>query len=396
MYRSEANLSSVLIVDDEANNLRVLHGLLSQHGYDVRAARDGESALEAAVSVVPDIILLDIKMPEMDGYEVCTRLKQHEATREIPVIFISALNNVHDIVLAFEAGGVDYITKPFQFAEVLARVKNHLTIVHQREQIMEQKAQLEAMRKRDQQRFEQISQMREEFVKSATYDLKNPLTIIRGSADIMSRFNEIRAHPHLRECVEQISESAKSMTDLVTVMLDFLRMQSSLDLNLQPVNFKQFIETQLPKFDSLTRTRAIEIFFSAHVDDAYTLMDETLMSRVLDNLLSNAINYSPDKTKISVVLSEDEKIISLDIQDEGFGIRAEDMEKLFTPFFRAKKRDGERIIEGAGLGLAIVKEILEQHRGRIEVYSEYGKGSRFRLFLPKQLIDNPELYNDHH
>src|SRR5688572_13228633 len=107
MYRSEANLSSVLIVDDEANNLRVLHGLLSQHGYDVRAARDGESALEAAAAVSPDIILLDIKMPEMDGYQVCHHLKQNENTRDIPVIFISALNNVHDIVQAFEAGGVD-------------------------------------------------------------------------------------------------------------------------------------------------------------------------------------------------------------------------------------------------------------------------------------------------
>jgi two-component system, sensor histidine kinase and response regulator len=395
MYRSESNLSSVLIVDDEANNLRVLHGLLSQDGYDVRAARDGESALEAANSVQPDIILLDIKMPEMDGYEVCAKLKQNEATREIPVIFISALNNVNDIVQAFEIGGVDYITKPFQFAEVLARVRNHLTIVHQHQQIIEQKMQIEAMRKRDQQRFQQISQMREQFVESATYDLKNPLTIIRGSADIMSRFNEVRAHPYLRECVEHVMESANSMSELVTVMLDFLRMQSSLDLNLQPVNFKQFVEKHVQKYASLANTRAIEIFFSANAENAYTVMDEKLMSRVIDNLLSNAINYSHDKTKIRVVLNEDEKVFNLDIQDEGFGIRDEDMEKLFTPFFRAKKRDGERIIEGTGLGLAIVKEILEQHRGRIEVESEFGKGSNFRVSLPKQVFDSPHL-NDIH
>ena len=395
MYRSESNLSSVLIVDDEANNLRVLHGLLSQHGYDVRAARDGESALEAANAVHPDIILLDIKMPEMDGYEVCAKLKQNEETREIPVIFISALNQVNDIVRAFEIGGVDYITKPFQFAEVLARVKNHLTILHQHQQILEQKMQIEAMRKRDQQRFQQISQMREQFVESATFDLKNPLTIIRGSADIMSRFNEVRAHPYLRECVEHVMESANSMTELVTVMLDFLRMQSSLDLNLQPVNFTQFVEKHVQKYTSLANSRAIEIFFSASGESAYTVMDEKLMSRVIDNLLSNAINYSHDKTKIRISLKEDEKTFSLDIQDEGFGIRDEDMEKLFTPFFRAKKRDGERIIEGTGLGLAIVKEILEQHRGRIEVESEFGKGSKFRVCLPKQVFDSPALKDIH-
>ncbi len=334
-------------------------------------------------------------MPEMDGYEVCKRLKLNADTREIPVIFISALNSVDDIVQAFQAGGVDYITKPFQFAEVLARVQNHLTILHQKRQILEQNAQIEAMRKRDRQRFAQLSQMREQFVQSATHDLKNPLTIIKGSADMIARFDEVRANRYLREYVENIVESTRAMTDLVTGMLDLLRMQSSLDLDLQPVNFGQFVEGHMQKHELSARSRAIQISFSATIAIAYATIDEKLMSRVLDNLLSNAIKYSSDKTKITITLSDEVKDLNLSIQDEGFGIHKDDVPKLFTPFFRAKKQDGERVIEGTGLGLAIVKEILDHHRGRIEVDTQLGKGSTFRVYLPKHTPNPDALVLDH-
>lgn len=385
MDRSASFSSSVLIVDDEPNNLKVLDGLLGQAGYDVRAARDGKAALEAAEALFPDIILLDIRMPEMDGYEVCHQLKANPATREIPVIFISALSNVSDIVQAFQVGGVDYISKPFQFAEVLARVENHLTILRQKQQIIEQNQQIEAMRKRDQQRFSQISQMREQFVQSATHDLKNPLSIIRGSAEIMRRFDETRANPYLRECVENILESSKAMTDLVTAMLDLLRMQSSIELNLQPVKLKSVLENLVKRHELVASARSIKISFQSELEGGYAQIDEVLIGRVIDNLLSNAIKYSPDQTHVELSLKEDEKSLIIEVKDEGFGISEADKGKLFTPFFRAKKQDGERFIEGTGLGLAIVKEILDQHRGYIELETEAGKGSLFRVFLPKAL-----------
>lgn len=377
--------SNVLIVDDEPQYRTGLDGLLTQYGYSVQTASDGKTALEMAQANPPDIILLDIKMPEMDGYEVCQRLKADPSTRDIPVIFISALTSVNDIVHAFQAGGVDYITKPFQFAEVLARVENHLTIVQQRHQILEQTNQIESMRKREQRRFAQINQMREQFVQAATHDLKNPLAIIMGSADIMARFDEVRGNRHLRDCVISILESAKSMTDLITGMLDLLRMQSSLDLNFQPVNYTRFVEGQVQKHLSAAHARGINLTFSSSVNNYYVNVDEKLIGRVVDNLVTNAIKYSTENTKIDVTLSEDEKDIVLQVQDEGFGMSADDLQKLFTPFFRAKKLDGERVIEGTGLGLAIVKEILEQHRGRIEVYSQLGTGSIFRVYLPKPM-----------
>jgi two-component system, sensor histidine kinase and response regulator len=385
MNHSASFASTVLIVDDEPHNLTVLDGLLTQYGYSVQAANDGKTAIEMAKNHHPDIVLLDIMMPEMNGFEVCEQLKTDSYTREIPVIFISALTNVNDVVHAFQAGAVDYITKPFQFAEVLARVENHLTIIQQKYQLLEQSNQIESMRKREQRRFAQINQMREQFVQAATHDLKNPLAIIMGSADIMARFDEVRGNRLLRDCVQSILESSKAMTDLITGMLDLLRMQSSLDLNFQPVNYTRFVESQIQKHQSAALARGINLTFASALTDFYVNIDEKLIGRVVDNLVTNAIQYSHENTKIDVILSEEEKDIVLQVRDEGFGMSADDLQKLFTPFFRAKKMDGERVIEGAGLGLAIVKEILEQHRGRIDVYSKVGDGSVFRVYLPKHI-----------
>lgn len=379
--------SHILIVDDEPKNLQILNGLLTEYGYAVREAHDGKEALEEALSFPPDMILLDIKMPHFDGFEVCTQLRANAKTKEIPIIFISGLTNVNDIVQAFQVGGVDYINKPFQFPEVIARVEKHLTILRQRQQILEQKQQIEAMRKRDQQRFNQLSQMREQFVASATHDLKNPLSIIRGSAEIMRRFSETHANPYLRECIENILESSKEMTELVTGMLDYLKIQSSLELQIAPVKLKPLVANLLKRHEIVARGRNISL--KSELEELEAKLDETQINRVIDNLISNAIKYSPDNTEIMVRLKRDDKHTVLEVQDAGFGMAEADKAKLFTPFFRAKKYDGDRLIEGTGLGLAIVKEILDQHRGQIEVETELGKGSIFRVILPKP-IKTPE------
>ena len=163
----------ILVVDDTAANLKLLSNILTQNGYRVRAARSGEMALSSVDSSPPELILLDIKMPEIDGYEVCQRLKANEQTENIPVIFISALNDIEDIIRAFDAGGVDYIMKPFKFKEVLARVDSQLTLARQRQHI-------ETLREKDRQYFESLTKMKSQFVDAATHDLKNPLQLIMG------------------------------------------------------------------------------------------------------------------------------------------------------------------------------------------------------------------------
>ncbi|MGB7338395.1 MAG: hybrid sensor histidine kinase/response regulator [Phototrophicaceae bacterium] len=377
-YKSNA---SILIVDDEPNNLKVLHNLLTQNGYDVRAARDGQTALQAAAATHPDLILLDIKMPNMTGYEVCEILKRDEELADIPVIFISALNNVADIVKAFEVGGVDYVTKPFQFEEVLARVHNHLTIVYQQRQLRAQSDQIKAMRKRDQTRFNKLSEMREQFIQAATHDLKNPLAVVMGCADLMGRIDEVRGHPHLRECVDSIGAASKEMMNLVTGMLDLVKMQSAITLNLQPTDLADFVGELVAASRIRAQERNISIKFNTLNDSIPVRIDAQLMQRAVDNLISNAIKYSPDNSSIEVVtLLEDGKAV-VHVVDEGFGIHPEHLPHLFDPFFRAKKYDGDREIEGTGLGLSIVKELVEQHGGQVTVASQVNDGTTFSIHL---------------
>ncbi|GAB5493979.1 MAG: hybrid sensor histidine kinase/response regulator [Phototrophicaceae bacterium] len=381
MYNAYKSNASILIVDDEPNNLKVLHNLLTQNDYDVRAARDGKTAIEAARATHPDLILLDIKMPNMDGYEACQILKQDEDLADIPVIFISALNNVSDIVKAFQVGGVDYVTKPFQFEEVLARVQNHLTIVYQQRQLRSQHDQIEAMRQRDHQRFNKISDVREQFIQAATHDLKNPLAIVMGCADLMSRIDEVRGNPHLNECVDSIQHASKEMMNLVTSMLDLVKMQSTLTLNLQPVDLRDFIGDLVAGARIKAVERNIELKFTTQESPVPVRVDAHLIQRAMDNLISNAIKYSPDNTVIEVMAMQEGNKVVVHISDEGFGIDSEHLKHIFDPFFRAKKYDGEREIEGTGLGLSIVKELIDQHNGQINVASELGAGTTFSIYL---------------
>lgn len=373
--------ATILIVDDEPNNLKLLYDLLIDQHFEVRAARDGETALAAVQDNLPDLILLDIKMPTMDGYEVCRRLKENAATREVPVIFISALNQVTDVVKAFQMGGIDYITKPFQLEEVLARVRTHLTLLYQRQHLAIQNEQIEAMRRKDRQRFDKITQMREHFVRAAAHDLKNPLGIIMGYADIMQRLDLVRSEPNLKHIAEEISRSSDTMLELVTDILEIMQLQSDYSLSFEDVNLQVMLTEHVEKH----RFQALEhgIVITLTMPDAPLLheVDAQYIQRAFDNLVSNAIKYSPDDTQIEIRLSATDEHTVLEVSDEGYGIDADVIGHLFDPFFRAPIKG--KTIEGTGLGLAIVKEIVEQHRGRITVNSTLGAGSTFRITLPR-------------
>jgi len=376
-----ATKDSILIVDDEPNNLKVLYNLLIEQNYEVRAARNGETALQAAQDDPPDLILLDIKMPEMDGYEVCSHLKADERTRDIPVIFISALNQTEDIVKAFACGGVDYITKPFQFEEVNARVKTHLTIVQQHEQVVMQQEQIAAMRQRDRELFDKLTATREKFVSAAAHDLKSPLSLIGGYASLMTRFEEVRSNPQIMECVEQIEQSSDEMLNLITDMLDYIRMQAATGLSYVVVDFATFVGQHVDKYLEVAEAQNVDITVNAPEDTLNVQIDQKLMGRVIDNLVSNALKYSPENTTVTIAVEQDSHKAALHITDEGSGIAEYDLETIFQPFYRTSQAM-QSSVTGTGLGLSIVKEVVEQHYGRVNVESAIGKGSTFSVLLP--------------
>ncbi|MAU12737.1 MAG: hypothetical protein CL607_23140 [Anaerolineaceae bacterium] len=380
MEQTNYGSDTILIVDDEPRNLKLLNDLLQRNGYIVQAARDGHTALAAAENHLPHLILLDINMPEINGFDVCKKLKESESTRDIPVIFISALSRTDDIVEGFRVGGVDYITKPFQFEEVLARITTHLTLVHQRDQLIFQQEQIEEMRHRDRERFDKLMQMREQFVRAAAHDLKNPLTLVSGYARMMRQEQKVRTDPDLIHFVDEIEHSGKDMLHLINSMLDVIYIQNSVDLQREPIQIKYFLQEAVKSHEMNAADHDIKLTMDLPDDEAVADIDQKFMRRVIDNLVSNAIKYSEDGSEIKIIMEAEDNWISIHVEDEGAGIPEYELPHLFEPFYRAKQPRED--IEGSGLGLSIVKEVVERHRGRVAVQSEVGKGSKFSIFFP--------------
>lgn len=362
---------TILVVDDTPANLELLATLLAKLGYEVRAALSGQMALMSIEVAQPDLVLLDINMPDMNGYEVCERLKENPVTADIPVIFVSALGETIDKVKAFKVGGVDYITKPFQIEEVVARIKAHITLYYQKREI-------EDLRQREREAFARISKLKDEFVRTVSHDLKNPIGVIAGYADLLEDDDddtEMR-----RIFARKIKDSALRMNQLVVDLLDLARIEAGMELQLKPVLLSDFLTTAFENFElnALQKHQHLQLVIEA---DATLRIDPSRMGQVINNLLSNAIKYTPEGGQIELAgtVTEGQAIITL--TDNGLGIPEDDIPHLFKKFFRVHT-DEHMKAEGTGLGLSIVKAIVEQHGGDIGVESQLGQGTRFTIRLP--------------
>jgi len=368
--------ADILVVDDNQANLRLLTDVLSSRNYRVHEALNGPDALRIAQSARPDLVLLDISMPGMDGFQVCERLKADAYTRDIPVIFISALSGTDDVVRGFEMGGVDYITKPFKFREVLARIANHLTLVRQRQEI-------EALRRQDRQTFESLSRMKNEFIRMATHDLRNPLNVILGYASVLERLTVADEHRALMdEALQAINGNVEKMRKLVTDMLDLAQVETSWQFKPTPVSLGGLLEKAVGNFHLIAEQKGIALTVALPAGDSTVVVDANAITRVVDNLVVNALKYTPAGGHIAVRAKLRGQHAIIQVGDTGIGIPPEDMPHVFDAFYRVKQA-GNPDVEGTGLGLSIVKAIVERHGGRIDVRSRAGVGSVFSVVLPR-------------
>ncbi|MCU0514246.1 MAG: hybrid sensor histidine kinase/response regulator [Anaerolineae bacterium] len=363
----------ILIVDDTPVNLKLLSSVLARKEYEVRAARNGAMALQAVDTSPPDLILLDIAMPDMDGYLVCSHLKADPRTADIPIIFISALNDTEDIIKAFEVGGVDYITKPFKIKEVLARVENQLTMLFQRREIA-------TIHERDRQHFARLTEMRNQFIGTATHDLKNPLSLITGHVYLLSRLPALAADPVAQGYLQMVTRGAMKIKLLITDMLDLIQIESQGALQVQPVSLDEFLRDCLSDFVLQAEKKGITLRLEDMPAITVALHPEA-MGRSVDNLLSNAIKYTAAGGTVSVRAGQHQDLVWMEVEDTGLGIPAHELPELFTTFHRVQTPQ-HLMEEGTGLGLSIVKAIVEQHGGRVEVDSIEGQGSCFRILIP--------------
>ena len=356
------NQQIVLIVDDEKMNRDLLTDLLKPH-YKIMVAKSGEQALKAAArsSGQPDLLLLDIMMPDMDGYEVCERLKADEMTRDIPVIFVTAMGKVSDETKGFELGAVDYIHKPISPPIVLARVKTHLAL----------KQSLQAQKK--------LNEIKNRFLGMAAHDLRNPLSSILGLSDLM--LNIVLSEEKKAEFIASINRVSRQMLQLVNDLLDVSVIESGhFDLRLKKHSLSVLAAERAELVVDSAKNKGIELNCEL-AELPEMLFDSDRIGQVVDNLLTNALKFSQSGTTVQLITRVASDSLELAVRDQGPGIPQEEIGKLFGAFKRlsAQPTGGEK---STGLGLSIVRKIVEAHGGEIRVESAVGSGSTFTLSLP--------------
>lgn len=360
---------SILVVDDTPANLILLTGMLKGLGYKVRSVSDGKFALQTAKHDVPDLILLDVMMPGMNGYEVCERLKMDEQLVEIPVIFLSALNETADKVKAFEAGGVDYVTKPFQLREVQARVAAHLELHRQKRLLKESYEQLR-----------KLEELRDNLVHMVVHDMRTPLTSMKGFLQLLDMVEGESMSKDGKEYVAILTDATENLIELASSLLDVSKMEAGeMILDLGECNLIEIIREVMAKVESLRENRQFSI--EAPEEPMTILGDAKLLSRVIQNLLGNALKFTPDGGSISVGFEICAPCVRVYVRDNGPGIPHESLERIFDKFGQVASQHIQRQYS-TGLGLTFCKLAVEAHGGSIGVDSEVGKGSTFWFSIP--------------
>jgi signal transduction histidine kinase len=368
---SREDVPNVIVVDDTPANLQLLTGMLKERGYKVRPVPSGKLALQAAKNDPPDLILLDIMMPEMDGYEVCERLKADEKLREISVIFISALNETMDKVKAFGVGGVDYVTKPFHFEEVNARVSTHLELQRQRRRLKENYEQLR-----------RLEELRDNLVHMVVHDLRNPLTGISGFLDLTLALEKETLTEDGLEYLQTAKRSTKAVIDMVSAVLDVSKMEAGeMKLHLVECDLVRIAADLMSDMQSLKEAR--EMSLDAPPAPVTVVADKDLILRVIQNLLGNALKFTPSDGWIRLGIEPDENRVCVRVRDNGPGILPEYRERIFEKFGQVEAR-ANRQKHSTGLGLTFCKLAVEAHGGSVGVESEVDKGSTFWFVLPKE------------
>lgn len=363
----------ILVVDDTPDNLRLLSAMLSKRNYEVRKSLNSKNAIISVKADAPDLILLDIKMPNIDGYETCRLLKDDPTTQAIPIIFISALDDALDKVKAFAAGGADYISKPFQEAEVLARIENQL-------HLRDLQSQLEIRN----QELTQSNHDLEQFAHIVSHDLQQPLQSMIGYAKIIGLQYPDLLDTDASQYLENILDAGNRMNRLIKDLLSYATVGKEREA-LATVDCNQVLAEAIGNLNLLIEEKKANVVFS---EMPVIIGKEVQLIQLFQNLIGNAIKFTQPEVipEIEIAVSlESESSWIFAFKDNGIGIADDDLNMIFKTFQRLHDSDK---YPGSGIGLATCKKIVESHAGAIWVESIEGKGSTFFVKLPatKQLI----------
>ncbi|GAB1543265.1 hybrid sensor histidine kinase/response regulator [Scytonema sp. NUACC21] len=362
----------ILAVDDTIDNLILLQTMLEVEGYEVELVSDGVSALKQIAQSPPDLILLDVMMPGMDGYEVTRRIRSDSEIEYIPILLLTAHIEV-SVVEGLDVGADDFIRKPFDQDELLARVRSLLRLKHS----------IDEQRK--------MAKMREDFVSRLTHDLRTPLVAADRMLNLFEQEAFCKISPEMKQAIAAMIRSNHNLLEMVNNLLEVYRFEAGKKtMQVDNCDMQQIVEEVAQELSPLATEKGLSMEIDSDSlkqlgDSAGVVMGDKLeLRRVISNLIGNAIKFT-DTGGVNIRISEtsannkDKGWVVIDVKDTGYGIAPDDRAFLFERF-----RQGKNKRAGSGLGLHLSHRIIESHKGKIQVSSELGKGSVFTVCLPKQ------------
>jgi DNA-binding response OmpR family regulator len=360
----------ILAVDDTMKNLQLIANVLESHDYDTAIATNGTEALNYFETETADLILLDIMMPDMDGFTVCKKLKENPKTKSIPVIFLTAKTDQESIVEGFKYGGIDYITKPFNEAELIARVKTHTELKMAHDSLIKYSRKLK-----------ELNSSKDRFFSIIAHDLKNPLL------GLISISETLRAAD--KSDVEQVTKLTNMLHDIVMnqyKLLENLLEWSSLQskhrqINLDEVQLDDLLGGLISLYEPIAQNKNIELTYKSPCKKHVLVADEKMIETIIRNLLSNAIKFTHDGGKVEVEVIEKNDMALIKVKDNGIGMDQRAINKLFKLDINNSTK-GTHNEKGTGLGLILCKELIDKNNGKIKIDSTVGAGSTFTVSIP--------------
>jgi two-component system sensor histidine kinase/response regulator len=354
---------TILIVDDNPMNLLLTSHVLENEGYATLTADDGRAALKELEKQTPSLILLDVMMPEMDGYEVCRLINANEEWTEIPIIFLTANAQTENLVEGFKAGGVDYITKPFKGEELLVRVKNHLELADSKKMIVE------------------MNKSRDKLYSIIAHDIRSPLSGILQTVDAIDQGYFDPNSDDFRELIHHLKIRTKETSTLLTSLLQWTRLQSEeIQLDLKQNDISVVIKSCIQLLEANAHDKDIRLIYEDTLPGV-CIYDEVSMHTVIRNIISNAIKFTPISGSITIRINQTGTELQISIQDTGIGMSDEVIKTIFerNQHFSSSGTANE---QGTGLGLMLVKDFVKKNNGQIMVNSSIGQGTIFTISLP--------------